>query len=283
MDFVCVGAQKAGTSSLDELLRKYSVGVGLPKIKETKFFLSEQFDEYDNGIEFYYQKYFSKKNAINGEIDPEYLYFSECAKNLYDVNPKLKVIIIVRDPISRAISHFDMNLQRGYEKNTFEKAIEIESIRIKQGFYENNNFSYLARGRYKNQIERFVEFFGDENILLIQFEDFVCNQGKYLKSIAEFLNIQLKKNIIELKSNEGKDNKSLLIRDLLFSDNIFRKVASKIVKNKFLKIKIGHFINKINSKPQNSKTCISAGLEKELHLYFKEDIDFLRDFYDIKY
>ena len=61
MDFVCVGAQKAGTSSLDELLRKYSVGVGLPKIKETKFFLSEQFDEYDNGIEFYYQKYFSKK------------------------------------------------------------------------------------------------------------------------------------------------------------------------------------------------------------------------------
>ena len=97
MKFICVGAQKAGTTTLDALIRNYASNVEMPKIKETKFFLNEQFNEFNQGEDFYYNKYYSErvdKNNI-GEVDPEYLYFESCVDNIYNFNSDMKIIIIV--------------------------------------------------------------------------------------------------------------------------------------------------------------------------------------------
>lgn len=285
MKLICVGAQKAGTTTLDALIRKYATDVEMPRIKETKFFLDEQFGEYNKGKEFYYNKYYTK--STNGdnriEIDPEYLYFEDCADRIYDFSPDSKILIIVRDPIKRAISHYQMSKNRGYESLDFEEAIDKENERISRSFFEKNHFSYLTRGKYKNQISRFVERFGNENVKVVSFEYFVRNQREVLLDIASFAKFDVSQNILPIKENSASSPRFKLVRHIINDDNMIKKMASLVIKNKFLKMKIGGFITRINSKPGLEKTIVSEKQMVFLRSYFNDDIKYLASKYGIEY
>lgn len=283
LKFVCVGAQKAGTSTLDSLLRRHSKNVELPKVKETKFFLKEQFNEYGKGFNYYFTHYFCNNNFDKIEIDPEYLYFEESAKKLYEINKELKVLIIVREPIARAISHYQMSVSRGYETLTFDKAIKEEANRIKDNFFNKNHFSYLDRGKYKNQIERYISLFGRDNVKVIKFEDFIVKQEVTLKSIATFAKITITESIGDIKENSANDPRSKIIRYMLYNDNIIKKLASLIIRNKFIKMKIGSYINKLNSGKKKQKVELTKELSLDLELYYQDDVTYLKQEFNIEY
>lgn len=184
LDFVCIGAQKAGTTTLHDILQHIDE-ITLPTIKETKFFHDGELKQYQNGIEWYFNKYFScgDETKVVGEIDPEYMYFEEVPIRLFNHNNNLKIIAILRNPAERAYSHYQMSFARGIETEEFEIALKLESRRLNTSEYNMNHFSYFSRGLYYEQLLRYYELFDSNNILIIEFKELL----KFEESIPKIL------------------------------------------------------------------------------------------------
>jgi sulfotransferase family protein len=274
LTFVCVGAQKAGTSSLDNILRKHPY-IYLPRVKETKFFQGIADSEYYKGEDWYWKTYFPRKNEgkILGEVDPEYLYFEEVPKRLYKHNNDLKIIIILRNPVKRAFSHYLMSLNRGYENHSFVDAISLEQNRIKHSEFNKNHFSYVSRGFYFNQINRYIELFGKDNIIVLDFDSFLNNQAECINKIINFISIKLNKMHLKhnIHSNVSHSPKYKRINEFVYRKNILKTVGKKILPNRFFRQWILETIDKLNRK----RYCgPSLEIETEIMLIniFKSDI-----------
>jgi len=180
-NFLCVGAQKAGTTTLHDILIQHPE-IYLPEIKETKFFQDNS--KYRKGLDYYEKEFFGKWNGERavGEIDSVYMYFEYVPERIYKhLGKDIKLIFMLRNPVDRAYSHYWMSYRRGYETETFERAIELEQKRIKIDEFHKIHFSYIDRGFYAKQIKRYLKLFPKENMLFIIFEeDFLKNRKKQL-------------------------------------------------------------------------------------------------------
>ena len=189
-NFLVVGAQKAGTTSLHHYMKGHP-DICLPDQKETKFFGLEE--KYRKGIEFYQHKYFSEcdgRPAV-GEIDPEYMYFVEAyerIKSHLDMK-RLKLLFVLRNPIERAFSHYLMTYRRGLEPLPFDEAIDAEAERVVKSEDDNLHYSYVARGFYLEQILRFHESVCKERMHFILSEDLKQNPEGVLENLFRFLEV----------------------------------------------------------------------------------------------
>ncbi len=260
-DFICVGAQKAGTTSLHDILKQHP-DIYLPEIKETKYFQDNE--KYKNGLEFYMSEYFSTYNNENivGEIDPEYMYFDYVPERIYrDLGADIKLVFMLRNPASRAFSHYLMSLKRGYENLEFSDAIAKEKTRFEpEGTYfdyksNKNNLSYIDRGMYHKQILRYLKYFPIDNMFFIVFEDdFLKNKRKTLDKLFKFLNIPADKHLnINLKSNFSAKPRSVFVRNLLYKEHILSKIAKSLIWNPHFRSRIKNILNTINQKNDPSK------------------------------
>ncbi|WP_280564596.1 sulfotransferase domain-containing protein [Chromohalobacter sp. 48-RD10] len=117
VDFLIGGVQKGGTTALDSYLRTHSE-VCLAEVKEVHFFDNEFVFRFPGFVrDAWYQSYFHdcESNIRKGESTPIYLWWHNAMKRIYDYNPKVKLVFIFRDPVSRAYSHWNMEVQRGNE------------------------------------------------------------------------------------------------------------------------------------------------------------------------
>jgi hypothetical protein len=216
-DFLIVGAQKAATSSLYYYLSQHPNIIG-SRPKEVCFF--DRDENYSKGINWY-RKNFPKtkitKEAKYFEATPAYIYRSFAAERIYNFNPKIKIIVILRDPVERAFSAWKMYkhistikrpnvIQNGYVKElgnnilreyynyptgfpAFEKAIDDDINKFKE-FSEFEEPSIVRRGIYYPQLRRYMELFGSENILIIGFKDLVAkNKIGELNRVLNFINL----------------------------------------------------------------------------------------------
>jgi hypothetical protein len=189
-NFLVVGAQKSGTTSLHHYLQAHP-DIYLPAQKETKFFVHEKY--YCKGIGFYETEYFSARNnePAVGEVDPDYLFCAAALPRIvHDLDTAtLKLIFIFRNPAERAFSHYLMSYRRGQEPLTFEEAIDAEPVRITEGHMENLRYSYVTRGYYLRQVERFLEFFDRSRMLFLLAEDLENDPLKCLNQVYAFLGV----------------------------------------------------------------------------------------------
>lgn len=279
--FICVGAQKSGTTSLHDILSQ-DPQLCLPKIKETKFFQLDS--KYNQGIKYYKEEYFNdvKDNQIVGEIDPDYMYFNYVPKRIYaTLGTDVKLIFILRNPVKRAFSHYQMSMRRGFETLPFDEAIKIESERIKEDdsqdeFYKSktHNFSYIDRGYYSKQIKEFLTYFPAENMLYIIFEeDFIKNKASTLESIYNFLGLNMPSSLnINLKSNESTMYKLKFLTDIVNKPNPLKKIAKYIIPDKY-KSTITSMVDKVNQKKVDNKGRLSKmDANKILSKYYKDEI-----------
>ncbi|RFN60034.1 sulfotransferase domain-containing protein [Marixanthomonas ophiurae] len=223
--FIIIGVQKGGTTSLHKYLLQHPQLIA-PKPKELHCF-----DNYNtfNAQEYlakFPKKYFS--NCISFESTPRYLYHPACAKKLYDFNPHLKFIVVLRHPVERAYSAWNMYklLSRSPQKTDaakfFEKANTTEKL---YSYFYKNNFpsfhdwvtfeisgamdstilepSIVKRGYYKEQIERYFKLFSKEQFLFIDSNELKNNTLQSLELVAGFLNI---KSFNKLKLNLKKSH-----------------------------------------------------------------------------
>jgi hypothetical protein len=176
VSFMVIGAHKCGTTSLARQL------AGHPQIcfcaeKEPGYF--HKTDDWRVGIDDYHHLYSPRPGQICGEASTFYTFLPEWLdthKRLYDYNPDLKFIYIMRQPVERIISHYAHNLVRSIDTAPPEWTVL-------------NRPSYLNRSRYAVQIRPYLELFERENVLLLIFEEYTADQIAGLQQVAAFLEI----------------------------------------------------------------------------------------------
>lgn len=268
-NFICIGSQKSGTTTLYNIL-KYHDEIFLSNQKELHFFDID--DEYCKGVE-YYKKYFKTDKNIVGEITPSYIFFDDCAKRIYEtLGENIKILIILRNPIDRAFSHYLMSYKRGLENKSFEEAILLEEKRICKGYFEKSHYSYISRGKYSEQIKRYYKYFNKENIKIIFFEEFIQNKKSTISSIENFLNIESNNLDVNLKSNYASNYRLSLIRNILHKENILKSQLIKYLPKKIKKNARIFLESNIFKTNKNIKKLSLNNKEYIYKVFFKQEI-----------
>jgi len=222
-DFIIIGVQKGGTSSF------YYYLIDHPNIfpalrKESHFFdryLGRRFyrSYFPTIFTKFYIENICKKKFVTGEATPDYIFFPYCAKNIFKTNPNVKIILLLRNPVDRAFSHYQMKVRRGQEAMSFHDGIKSEEKRLKRDdsmtdeeYYNKFNFggySYLSRSRYVEQIKIWMEFFKNEQFLIIKTEDFEKNEQEILNKVYKFLELPIYTNRKLERKNVGHHSQKM--------------------------------------------------------------------------
>lgn len=196
-DFLIIGAQKAGTSSLFHYMGQHP-GVKLAQYKEIHFF-NLRFNRSLN----WYRSFFPKQSfpGITGEATPAYLRHPLAPFRIRHAIPNVKVLVVLRDPVERAFSHFQMQRRLGIETCvSFEDALDNEQ-RIRDAesekrkkdadfySYADHNCSYVGRGLYYTQISRWLKHVDRKQFLFLKSEDFFQDPNQTLRSVFRFLDL----------------------------------------------------------------------------------------------
>jgi len=230
VDFVICGTQKGGTTALDEYLREHSE-ICMAEKKEVHFFNDDKY--FLNGENNYskYQSHFApkKKHKLLGEASPVYMYWEKAPKRIWEYNPNMKLIVLLRNPIERAYSHWNMMRLNGDDELQFSDAITQEKDRCgKTWSLQRRLYSYTDRGFYVGQLRRLWKYFPRKNILIIKSDMLKHEPEIVLQDVCEFLYIEpfkkiheknvhslpYTKSICEKERNKLKSMFQLEIRDL---------------------------------------------------------------------
>jgi len=216
IDFLGVGAQKSGTTTLWGILKQHP-RIGISGQKEVHYF--DYPDNFIRGHEWYEQQIspLRKENKIYGEITPYYLFHPGIPRKVHRLNPKIKVIAILRDPVERAWSHYLHAKRLGYENLSFTSALKSERKRLKGNqeklkeddlffSYHHQHNSYRNRGYYLEQLNNWYRYFDKSQIKIIEYEDFIRNQKGEMQKVFSFLGINDIK-FSEMHLNTGGNKK----------------------------------------------------------------------------
>lgn len=191
IDFVVAGTQKGGTSALARFLRMHPQ-ICMASTKELHFFDDDRlFASGEPDYEIYHAQFSPTPSArVLGEATPVYMYWKPAAARMRAYNPALKLIVILRNPIDRAWSHWKMTTRRGEESLDFSTAIRTEDERCREAAPAQHRFySYIDRGRYASQLRRLREFFPEEQILVLRNEELRADAQVVMDRVSGFLGV----------------------------------------------------------------------------------------------
>ena len=204
INFLGVGAQKCGTTTLYHILKQHP-DIFMAERKEIHFF--DDSNNYSKGINWYKETYFKDTGHAKaiGEITPAYMFLEHIPeKILKDLGRDIKFIFMLRNPVDRAYSNYKMELGRNNEHETFLKAIELESERIVESESTKKTYSYVQRGFYAKQIKKYLKYFPEENMMFVIFEEFIKEPTNISKEIFKFLGVQSEFQLnYHIKKNES--------------------------------------------------------------------------------
>ncbi len=218
-DFIIIGSQKSGTTSLYYYLIQHSQL--LPsRIKEIHFFD----DYFELGTAWYRAQFRSPNLFLNlklFEATPRYLFHPLAPKRIVTVLPNLKMIVLLRNPTDRAISHYFMSKRYNNEELSLKEALLAEEKRLKpiiqKQDYNNPIFkmnSYKSRGLYKEQLERYFKYFPRQHIFVINSEKFFAQPQNTLRQVFEFVEVNQEFKIQDLQPCNKGYNKSKVHPDI---------------------------------------------------------------------
>ena len=192
VNFVIGGTQKGGTSALDSFLRQHPQ-ICLPNdLKEIHFFDREEMFRSSNPDYEKYHAHFQPRveHRAIGEASPIYMYWNAAPSRISAYNPQMKWILILRNPVDRAYSAWNMERQRGADQLSFEEAIAREPERCREALpLQHRVYSYIDRGLYAGQIRRLFNIFGRDNCLVLLNEDLESEHDKTLRDVFGFLGV----------------------------------------------------------------------------------------------
>jgi hypothetical protein len=148
-------------------------------------------------------------------------------ERIWKYNPRIKLIILLRNPIDRAFAHWNMQRFKGREPLDFLDAVKAEPSRVAKNPLQARRFSYVARGHYSEQLARVFKFFPREQVKLIKFEHFRDNNRDTLNSAFEFLGVKplrhirsSERNVVPYEREMTSEERKRLYQ--IFADEIVR-------------------------------------------------------------
>lgn len=202
-DYLIIGAQRAGTSTLHEALAA-SPDVYVSWVKETQYFSTK----YAKG-EVWYRGHFPLHGARRlaqargrtvraGEATPYYLFHPQAPARARALVPDARIIAVLRDPVDRAYSQYKHMVALGLEHLPFEAAVDAECSRIGEAASRlkddplfvsvaHQHHSYVSRGKYAEQLERWLRLFPREQVLVLPSERLFAGDGVEIRRVADFI------------------------------------------------------------------------------------------------
>jgi len=261
-----VGAPKAGTTSLFHYLDAHPE-IKMSSTKEPDYFSDKELNE--QGL--YYgsyrvenlQKYNSlflgrEDEKIMGEGSVSYLFYPKVPVRIKEYNPKSKIIIMLRNPVERAFSHYLMDYRLGLTSKSFESEFQQE---------EGLNFQqYFLLGNYSSQIKRYFEVFEKKNIHIIWYSDVKKNAEKEVKNVFDFIGVDSSFKVdFETIHNSFTMPKNNVIR-MIYSVVWLRKILVFMFPSKLIK-SVRNILFMEGNKPK-----LQDDLRKKIQLYYQNEI-----------
>lgn len=215
-NFLIIGTQRGGTTSL------YNCLVQHPRIRGSSLKEVHYFDLNHRKGPLWYRSHFPLSFSLGGEVkiltgeaSPYYLFHPLVPERVHQVLPQVKLIVMLRNPVERAISHYHYMVSLGAERLPLEEAIAREplrlageSVRIREDpHYKSTNhrrYGYLSRGLYYDQLRNWMGPFAREAFLILSSEEFFRDCRRVLKRVYEFLGLDDFAGVRYRRDNAGR-------------------------------------------------------------------------------
>lgn len=292
-DFFLVGAAKAGTTALQQALDAHP-DIYMSPLKEPNFFCTDidpeklradlkerlKADQTEEWIlsgmegsrwraylrdEKLYSALFSPASAtqITGEASVSYLFSSKAAENIYAAKPNAKIIIVLRNPVERAWSHYLMEERLGMADRLFEVA--YNSICDNQDPMWGRDLMFLHAGLYNEQIKRYQKYFGPSQIHIIIYDDYRKQPQAVLKKLYLFLGVDPSKADLSIALKRSNEARTGVFDKAIPSGSI------KVKLRRFLKgLGIHGSLKNMLTKPSDRKP--SEAEKNKLSAYYRTEI-----------
>ncbi|MFQ5528919.1 MAG: sulfotransferase [Gemmatimonadota bacterium] len=206
-DFLIIGAQKAGTTWLREQLRAHD-DIFMPG-SELHYF--DHDDLYEKGPDWYANQFAAGADArLVGDKTPEYLYLPDRpdirdgARRIHDLLPGARLIAVLRDPVTRALSAVNHMIHRHH----ISPLHSVDSLLVGRQ-RSSLPWPVIEMGMYHRQLARFVELFGRESVLTLYYEDdLVADPAVGLSRTCDFLGIERETHPDEMRRRPNRQRKS---------------------------------------------------------------------------
>lgn len=191
LDFILGGAQKSGTTALHYFLQKHP-DITMGDQQEMHFFDDEEIFSKPVDYELLHRHFPRVSGSvIAGECTPVYIYWKPAIERIWNYNPKIKLLILLRNPIDRAFAHWNMQRFKKREPLDFLDALKEEEKRTQEAApLQSRRFSYVDRGFYCEQLERVFKYFSRAQVKVIKFDEFREKNRETLESVFQFLGVR---------------------------------------------------------------------------------------------
>lgn len=280
-NFIIAGNPRSGSTSLFYYLKQHPE-ISFSAIKEPRYFSSIGLDlplkgpgdntQFQNVVFTFdeYKKLYEKVNNKRvGDASIQYLYSYQSTADLIKADlGDIPILILLRNPIERAYSAYNLKIRDGFEKESFESAINLEEERLNSNY--DMLWAYASNGLYFEAVKKYKEVFSKVRIVL--FEEFIEDPKSSLEEIFDFLEVTKNVNIDTSKkyAHAGKPKNKLVE---LLTSNKYR--FTQAMRNVVLSLVPRWMIESIASGMFN-KSSVSPQMRRQLEEYFKEDINKLK-------
>jgi len=275
-DFLIAGAAKSGTTSLYYYLKQHP-DVFMPDVKEPSFFIffgekpSNDFFKSVTWNEREYLKLFAERQeAAIGEASVDYMIaHRETIANIRAMYGEryreIRIIFILRNPIERVWSHYNMYCRDKYETLTFHQAIDAIEERRADGY--RFAYDYFGYGMYSEQLEAFIRAF--DNVKVVLYDDFTTNPAGTCEHLFDFLGVKTNytPDISRKMNVSGKVKLGRLHQILFLRESWVKTIARKLIPYDLLQF-IKYRLMRLYIKP----SPVPDEIRKQLVTFYKEDI-----------
>ncbi|WP_420576961.1 sulfotransferase family protein [Ekhidna sp.] len=229
VNFFIVGVPKAGTTSLHDTLARHSQ-VYMSDPKEVNYFSAEDILNenlyYRAGVVSSlvdYEKIFQDRNeTILGESSVSYFGYSSVPLKIREYNPEAKILIVLRNPVQRAFSHYLMDRKLGHCTETFEE-LANQYLNNKKDLKTRQ---YFSLSEYSESLSRYYELF-EKNLFVCTYDDLLNNGKNVLDEIQKFLKIQ-EQDLSLASSNRFSEPRGFIGR-FLYEKRRIRSIVKSIL------------------------------------------------------
>ncbi len=277
-----VGAQKSGTSSLFRYLAQHP-DIHTHAQPEMTFFLQAR--EYTRGYEWAFAKYFAGEQD-RGEFEDKQLvaknvmvmHSPEVMQRIYEPNPDIHLVILLREPVARAYSAYWWARRKGWENiKTYEDALAAEEARLNEDLFKWRQCAYQYNSIYYPHVKNLITQFGSSRVHCILTDDLKENAQAVCQQLFEHIGVRTDfKPVIGERHNQAAMPRSerfnYLFTQFLASHNPLRRAIRKLVPDATA-YKLRKAILDWNDKPQKNMQSVLPPLNPETRerqmAYFK--------------
>ncbi len=267
-----IGAAKSATTSLADWIGQHPE-IFVPPSKESHFFTSDAY--YSLGLETYLKNEFSHAASERVLVDasPSYLHLpdrviprmKQCL-----VAEELRFLVLLRNPIERAFSHYLHQRRRGRESMAFEDAVRDELAGNRQA--DETWLTYLADGRYAAHLRRWFSAFGREVFLVIRYEDLRDRPREVISRVFSFLDLEDVSDEVTLsRRNEARAPRFTSLARWIGSETGTKKLLRKLLPYRVQRHLYRESL-RLLERPLTDRPRISQDTEARLSTIFEPDL-----------